>query len=271
MGSAGELLADRDLCKNWDHVAEDCDGMEGIADAVKQRARDAVQVLRKALGEEFISNSDESKHPLLGVIFNRSPWTRYSLIELAEAIERVYGAEEGAKLVRKLRDPKLYPEAVDVLFTASNFIGQDFKVYIEPKVKIAGKPKSPDLAVRSIDGLDQIYVELTSLSRSDAEERSWHVFHLVGAPPNFCSVPHSGRLLRIVSRKRSQQLANQIADLVERAKICEKFEELVIPNTLEIAVAGQSQISELESWSAARNLSLNSFPPRSIRQMKLAE
>src|SRR5205823_2111677 len=116
------------------------------------------RILGAAFGKNFISEVRDVGHPILSYLWNRVPWTRLALCDIADDIRAISRATNAAKHIRKLRDKEKCSEALHVLRHAAGFARVGFNVGIDPKVNIKGTTKMPDLVVRLPKYRDKIYV-----------------------------------------------------------------------------------------------------------------
>lgn len=247
--------------KNWEDLITECDAIEGLTTVQRHRTKNAFRVLKGVFGDEFIAKlyNGEMGHPIMMTLFNKAPWTRLVLCEMASDVQRVSAVSNGKNLLRRLKGEKTYGEAMHVMRHASRFAATGFDVTVDPEVGVKGKPKVPDLAISIPKYGDKIFVELTSLGTSDAEARATHVFRVVGEPLMFYHLMHAGRLNRMLSLKHAEELALRIKTVVEHAKRHHSFEELVIPDILDLAVAPPEANEAFEAWCQEKGLSKNSF------------
>src|SRR5262245_10723975 len=72
--------------ESWASYILQCDLIDTLSAEEKRRARQSLEYLREALGDDFLSRSINIRHPLAYPIMNATAWTRLWLIDLAEAI-----------------------------------------------------------------------------------------------------------------------------------------------------------------------------------------
>ncbi len=259
--SATQALSCLSEPKSWEDLVTECDAVEGLTTVQRHRTKNAFRVLKSVFGDEFIAKlyGGEMGHPIMSTLFNRAPWTRLVLCEMASDVQRVSAVTNGKNLVRRLKDKKTYAEARHVLRHASRFVATGFDVAIDPKIGVKGKPKVPDLVISLPKYSDRIYVELTALGRSGGEARATDVFRTVSEPLMFCDLPYAGRLNRLVSLRHAQELALRVKETLEQAKRHRSFEELVVPNTLDVAIAPPEASEAFGDWCRERGLAPNSF------------
>ena len=108
---------------NWDKYLEQLNLIE-LSESEKKQATQAIQFLRKLLGETFLKKSFHNRHPLYVEFANTAPRARLRLIRFAQSLRSLGNAKGFDKIVKRLKkakQPDEFLEASTVVETANRF------------------------------------------------------------------------------------------------------------------------------------------------------
>lgn len=256
---------------NWEKLIATLDAIGGLTDPEREKARRALTFLRAELGEGFLTNAKENRHPLLQYIWNPVPWTRQWLCEFADALRLARSDQKYPQLLSKVADANRFSEAFQVLNVGTAFRRQGFTVETDPPLTAIGSAKIPDLLLTDPVFGDRIYVEVTALTESDMALNAYRTMNRIHAPI-MRAVPFllfSARIQKALAPRHLEDVGARIDDLVNRVKSDNSFAQLVIEGVLEIGVSPESDKALLEQWAAARSLAVGTVEGPPVRTDEL--
>jgi hypothetical protein len=262
---------------SWDKYLEQLDLIE-LSSVDNKGAKDALISLRSFFGENFLKRCFQKGHPLRSDFANSAPIARLQLTRLAECIhfaERCPGFDQVAKRLKRPRD---YAEAATVLETAADFGHAGFDITFEPKVSvtsISGRitTKKPDLILSSPDTDEKVIVEVSRLRKSAAQVKSsstfdtiWSAIHQVMQESSLIELDHENNthvfrhilpyadILQDLVEGELVQIVEDITTLAEKVRTTNQFQELLIPNKIEVAISPIDDHSRATRWAQDRGL-----------------
>jgi hypothetical protein len=245
----------------WDPYILECDFIEGLTTEDRQRAKQALKYLRKVLGEGFLKRASEQGHPLLPLFINHAPWTRLKLIGLADALEKMRGAEnfktafKRIKYVHPIGTDGQFAAGYSVLQIAYQFFRAGFRVRF---VDERGSHKRPDLDLFNDETGEEVSVEVSVL-RTPAEvekigEIDRYLFLHISGAETVAQVTICGRMLRIVDERGAAAVVMRINQLAAEVNASGELREL-IDEDIEVGIAPRYKIEELNQWATEHGLS----------------
>ena len=106
---------------DWDYWIQDSQSLDGLTAYEKREVKRALLFLRKELGKNFLKLAFNNQHPICWYIVNRAPWTRKWVMWFAEALKILKNAENYSYLLKRIKDPLKFNEAISVLEFAYKF------------------------------------------------------------------------------------------------------------------------------------------------------
>lgn len=249
----------------------------------KQRADfvEAAQYLRSLFGENFLKNCLRHRHPFMGHMLNAAPMARLQFIEFAKSIKNVShsaGFSEWAKKFTRTKVSAEFIEASTVLENACLFHKAGFAIEFEPTVKVrlpTGelRKKRPDLKLINLQNSEEIFIEVSQLKSGEGENKAgitydsiWHLIHTAINESKIVQDNSSGntqifhhilpyvKILRGLEREELKAVIKDIENLIESVKKNRRFQQLIIGDKVEIAIAPAHDHSKAEEWAKSRNM-----------------
>jgi len=193
-----------------------------------------------------------------------APWTHQWLAWLAVALEDIRMYKNHQNLVRRIKNPLLYPEGLSVLQVAHQLTSTGFHCSVEPSVQVGERVRKPDLMLQDQETGHRIYVEVTRLLTSEEAREADTCFRSINYTLLRYSpwLKSSGRIHKILNGgdlERAIQLVTRSCEVARARGALQEISDL----DLEIAVCGNQEASKLAAWSQARGLEVNALqgPP----------
>jgi len=246
---------------NWDYWIQDSQTLKDLSSFEKGEIKRAFHFLRKELGEDFLKSAFKDRHPICWYIINRAPWTRKWIIRFVDALKTLKNAENYSSLLTRIKDPLKFNEALSVLEYAYKFSKIDFKVVIDPSVKISETEKTPDLKIVDQDKGDELFVEVSQLLESETEKRAFETLNKI-TNVIWRQVPfftYCGRIYKTLSKRHLEEVCRKIERLIEEVKQDRAFRELTISGVIEIGIAPVDDLTHLEEWASDKGLKIGLF------------
>lgn len=266
-----EILKRTDDYKSWEKLILHCDALKELTDLEKERAKRAFSCLREELGEDFLTDAFNSRHPFCEYIINRAPWTRKWLTWFADGIKELKDKENYSSLLSRLRDTDKFREGLSVLEIGYKFSKAGFHLCIDPAVNVAGRTKVPDLKLTDKDSQEELFAEVSVLGQSKIDRDAFQTIQRIAETTwrSFPSLYHSGRIHKTLSKTHLNQVATRIEERVEKVKREGGFQELVIEDVIELGIAAKDDKEVLEKWAAERGLKVSEFcgPPYGVNEI----
>jgi hypothetical protein len=246
-----------------------------------KEALESIQLLRTTLGENFLRKCFYHNHPFISRMSNSAPISRLELIKFAFSLKDLSSSTGFENWVRKLKKTKVseeFIEATTVIENAHKFYKAGFKIEFEPEIEVklpTGKlrKKNPDFKI--IDSLngEEVFIEVSQMKSSDGQKKSsnaydaiwWLVHNSVTESTVFetnnesnLHISHhilpSVKILRVLENLELEQVLEEIKNTIELVKQTQKFQEKIIGDMVEIAVAPKHEHHKAEEWSNLRNM-----------------
>ena len=240
----------------WDEVTGWCRACRELSPTETAAGVVAIAHLRKVFGEDFSCFPPR----LFANLLNQAGWIYRWLDWLSRSLRDLESCRGFDALIARLVDRDRFEEALSVLETADRFFGAGFSVSFDVPVRIGDVDKVPDLHVVDPDTRTSFDCEISVMYRSHedrkAAERSSRLFYSIlnaAGDLTFC-----GRLLRVISDARTEELATQISEAIAFARDRGCLAEVIVPQVMEFAVAPSSN-NEILAWCRARDLEPGSF------------
>jgi hypothetical protein len=256
-----QFFKGREDYERWDPYILECDFIEGLTTEDRQRAKQALEYLRKVFGRNFLKDALEQGHPLLPLFLNRAPWTRLKLIGLAEALEKMRGAENFKTAFKRIKN--VLPIGTDgqfaagysVLQIAYQFFRAGFRVRF---VDERGSYKRPDLDLFNDETGEELSVEVSVLHTpadvKKIEDVNRYLFLHISGVETVAQVTIYGQMLRSVDEREAAAVVMRINQLAAEVNAAGELREL-IDEDIEVGIAPRYKIEELNQWATERGLS----------------
>jgi hypothetical protein len=258
----------------WDKYILECDFIEHLSIEEKRRAKQAIEYLRKVLGESFLKRAVAEGHPLLRLFLNRAPWTRSKLIGLADALESMRDAENFKTALKRIRavPPKgqdgEFAAGYSVLQMAYRFFGARLRVRF---VDERGSHKRPDLELFNEETEEEVFVEVSVL-RIAAEVKkiqdvNMYMFTHIGRIEATAQVTVYVEMLKSFDKSCAADVIIRINQVAADVNVSGELREL-IDEYIAVGIAPRHKLEELNQWAAERGFSQNfAGPPMSLSGM----
>lgn len=256
----------------WDRLLGECGAIEGLTDDDRARARSAIAVLRRELGEDFLAESWLAGHPLPSFLTNSAPWTRKWLVWFGDALDHASRQTNYQSLLQRLKDGRTYGEAVSVLEVHSRFAGVGFSVQFDPTVIVGGVRKKPDLLAVNPSTNEEVFIEVTDLRNSDMTSQASDTARVIadllifGHP----DLKHAGRIHKSLSRRHLADVAEKVATFLESVESDPEFRSLALPGVIDLGASPPNAEAGLAAWAAARDLAVGELigPPFEFEEVR---
>lgn len=246
--------------KNWEKLIQRCDTIEELTDVEKEKTKRAFLFLKREFGEEFLEYAIDGLHPIAYYIINSAPWTSKWLTRFAEALKSLKEVDGYASLVQRLKHKDKFFEGESVLEVAYKFSKAGFKITVDP-LTIENK-KVPDLKIVNEEAKEELFVEVSNQQQSINYSKALRTFDKISEPLTFLvflNCYSCGRVLKVLSERHLSEIVKQINEKIELMKNEDAFQELIIDDTIELAIAPNKDKDILEKWAESRGLKVGEF------------
>lgn len=246
--------------KNWEKLIQRCDTIEELTDVEKEKTKRAFLFLKREFGEEFLEYAVDGLHPIAYYIINSAPWTSKWLTRFAEALKSLKEVDGYASLVQRLKHRDKFFEGESVLEVAYKFSKAGFKITVDP-LTIENK-KVPDLKIVNEEAKEELFVEVSNQQQSINYSKALRTFDKISEPLTFLvflNCYSCGRVFKVLSERHLSEIVKQINERIELMKNEDAFQELIIDDTIELAIAPNKDKDILEKWAESRGLKVGEF------------
>lgn len=264
---ASKIFASHEDYLNWNKYIAYCDVMAGLTSVERKDAKESLECLRGLYGENFLHrafNQRERKHPhpLVQLIMQQAPWSRFWLIRFAKALRAVEGAENFKGLLKRVKDAEKFAEGESVLEAAFQLYSAGFKVSFDPEVPVTDRDgnqsmKKPDLKVVDRETGEEVIVEVSLLTRSAgwrrSEEITSFIIPLLFGHLSPARLTMYARMSENFDETRVEETVAELKALIEEVKSTGEFRALV-NDCIEAGIAPQDREEPLKHWAAERGV-----------------
>ena len=206
---------------------------DDLPEDIKKAALEALPVLEKLLGQDFLATSLRTHNPVaLEWLTNHAPWTRQDMAIVAHQLEVIQGIPGSPPIIQRLGQSQQSSGAVYELGLASRALDRGLRVELEPET--TGNRRC-DLRVSLPEEPVFVDVEATTIGSLSADQRlANEVFHRV-VPPWKITTPQmvgGSRFLRLPGESELADLFRRADEFWEGPETVPVSKELVIPNLL---------------------------------------
>jgi len=270
---------------NWDKYIEQIDLID-LSATDRRRARDSITYLRRVLAEGFLKRAIREANPIYRWYFAMAtPQARKSLIRFVEGLRDLEGSVNFRSALRDIKrrlkteeDFERLTEKLSMVRVAHKFLIGGFEVEFDPVINIPGKrnqlrPKKPDLRVVDSENGSEIIIEVSRMKASDSQQLCSRTFDIVwrvlmdkgmfSDPEALKDITKPRHILpyavihRGIEEEELKEIIEQIEQLIERVRTSGKFDQLIIPGTIEVAIASYEDHHHAKEWAANRGLNGN--------------
>lgn len=239
----------------WDEILEHAATMDDYPASLKQRLPDAIAFLRQELGEIDGRPDLAEDLRLWRVQMNQAAWTRHWLVWLADTLRCLSVRPSYAALQRRLRSPRGFAEATDVVEVAELCDTAGLGVQFEPEVVARGQNRKPDLLVTAPKHADAVFVEVTTLHDPKGLREANRAMNQVHyALANSLPLLHAGRCDRVPKPEELPTISGGLAHAAQRARESGRLEVFSIPGLLLAGLAPEDASESLAVWAESNGL-----------------
>lgn len=261
---------------NWEKLIQQTDTYKELTDIEKEKAKCAFLFLNQEFGEKFLQDAfekahPEESHPLLSYTINSAPWTRKWLTRFSDALKSLKDVDGYSGLLKRLMDKKGFFEAESVLWVAGKLRKAGFKIVIDPL--IVSNRRIPDLKIVNEDTNEEMFIEISIQKQSTTAAKAFITFETFFDELSWITFNHlayCGRILKVLSDRHMPEVLKEVKDKIEKAKKELSFQELIIEDTIELAIAPQKDANILEIWAKSRGIEAGTFsgPPTNVDEVR---
>lgn len=240
---------------SWDEILEHAASKDEYPADLKRQLPGAVAFLRQELGE-IDGRPDLADDLRIGrVQVNQAAWTRHWLVWLADTLRRLSTRRSYPALRRRLRSPRGFAEATDVVEVAEVCDASGLETQFDPGVVVRGKERTPDLVVNAPGHAGGLFVEVTTLhdpvGLREADRSMDQVFRALRSS---YPIQFAGRCIRVPSQDEIPALAGGFRRVAQRARDSGRVEVLSIDGLVEAAFAADDAAEALRTWATSHGL-----------------
>lgn len=243
---------------NWDVQIEKTKSIttELVSHDIK-KSIEAFTFLRKELGESFPEECYNVNHPIKQYFINKAPWTRAWFTWLAEAIMELKAASNVEILFQKLRSGRKedFDEVITIFEMAHKFAQSNFEIEIDPiGFNDSNKQKKPDLKVLNKFTNEDVYVEVSRLSRSETSKRIDKIiseFTLIAAVRGI-DIKYSGRFYKQLSEIDVNVIRKKIEQKLELCLTTNSFCKISIEGLVDLGFAPVDNSDLFDEWIVSK-------------------
>jgi hypothetical protein len=279
---------------NWDKYIEQCDLIE-LSVTDRQRAKDSFKYLRGVLGEGYLKAATSylrgefnQRNPLFSWYFaNSAPRARLSMIEFVEALGALENAANFKAVLRRIKKRIKKPEdlndlaeGISVIEVAHKFFQAGFDVEFEPSVSVPNHLgvvgiKKPDIKIINTRTGEEIFVEVSRMRASDHQNLTEHTYDVIwnvlvdegmhSDPEALKDILHPRYILpyalihRGIENHELKGIVSKIRELIDQVRTSGKFDQMNIPDTIEVGIASYDDHDRAREWAAERGIRETSF------------
>jgi len=242
--------------KNWDKLVQQCETIKGLTKVEKAKAKDAFEFLKDELGEEFLEVAFTERHPIIFEIINLVALSRRRITDFAESLSYLKNAGNYVSLIRRIKDPRRFHEAVSVLEVAYKFFQVGYKITFDPEVA----SKQPDLSIIDITNNETSFIEVALQGESRNRREASNILRQIQKTIlSINDILFCVKIHKIFADQHLREIIGKITQLSKRAKNLNKFQEFIIENTIELAIAPKNDVHIIKAWAAGRHLDVGSL------------
>jgi hypothetical protein len=180
------------------------------------------------------------------------------LIRFSKYLNSVSTATKYNELIKRIKRPEQFYEAISVLDAAYQFALVGFTIELDLKVYVEDKEKKPDIIILAENDV-MIPVEVSQNTTSDREQRSSKTFAAIRDIlfSSFDRIEYCCKLYKALSPNHLNDILLQVKALVEKVKNENKFNSISIDDVIDLGAAPKNiaiQLNKLIKWKETKNL-----------------
>ena len=219
-----------------------------IQDSLKIELIESLEFLKKELSPSFLRGSDDL-HPLRPYITDKSKWRIQYLIHFANTLKRLKGFDcNYSILLDKIRSTNsCRDEGIPFVDIAEAFLRNSFEIKFLP---IESGMKSSDFKIANPKTKESVFIELTVVNESDLKKQADDCYDILLWKLTFdrINIPHSGKLLKLISQEQIIQTLNEIDEAKTKALTDRENFVFLQNDKLDLIFAHPDKINELKNW-----------------------
>jgi len=229
--------------KEWNYHEKLVKESEHLSDAEKERVLAGLNQIKEILGEDFLKNAVEMRHPILQYFGNTAPWTRFWLADFGSMLSVVRESPRFAKLQQRLVSSREFQSAISELEVAYRFKKAGFSVEFFPK---QGKYEY-DLKVQKGDV--ELCVEVAVIGWSMEELKAWYIMDAFTLPyMTNREIKVAGKIHKILSGPRILEIKKQLDECIQEAKQKQDCVVLSQPGIVDLIICPSSKSDQASKW-----------------------
>jgi len=277
-----ELFRSEEDHWNWDLYVQQCDSIK-LTDAQRRKSRDSLRCLQENLGTGFLRQAFNQRHPIYEWYFaNSAPPARLALIRFAESLRAFEAAPKFHAIIKRIKrrlrcieDLHDITEAMAILEVAHRILQAGFDVELEPSIQTMTtsgerRVKKPDFKIIDKENGTSIVVEVSRMMASDNQRLTSityeTIFNLLvfwgmhSDPEGYKDILNPRHILpfaiihRGIEKEELDDIVARVRALIEHVRSTGKFGELIVPNTIEVAVAPYDNHDLGTKWAREKGM-----------------
>lgn len=243
--------------ENFEKLSLDCERL--LKDTEKNRAKEALQYLKKKLGDGVLR---DERHPIRNWAILLEPYMCRWWIILADKIKESEKIKNHSELLKKIKRKEEFEEGFSVLDMTYRFSKVGFEISIDPKIFSSNKTKIPDLKLTNKNTQEFILVEISGKKQVYLKYLSMHTTsRITGA---LWGAPYiAGHIHKIFSDRHLDHIVKEIKLMVEQSKKDNLFHSYIKEGEIEIGIAPKNDKDNFQIWASKRELEIGTIyvPP----------
>lgn len=254
----------------WEHYIEDLESIDGLSGLEKHQAKEALEYLRKVLGDDFLSRASArvphaTHHPMLGLLLNFVPWTRRKITRFAEYLRNLEGSQNLENVLARLEDAAEFDHDSLVIKSAAKLVAEGLRARFEPTMPVEDNQKQPDVRLDDPGTGETVFLEVaiqtTAQREREAMEATWAITNsLIGTS---FDLQWAGHLHKTPSEPHLRDILSKISSSAARANSERTFVSIQEEDTIEMAFCHNERVNLLQEWCKERGMRPGEFsgPP----------
>lgn len=281
---------------SWDKYIQQCDLID-LSDVDRQRAKDSYQYLRGLLGEGYLKAAashyrEDAKPKLRNPLFswyfaNSAPCARLSMIHFVDALKALETAPNFKAVLKRIKKRIKKPEDLNDLVEGSSVVEVAYKFFqtgldveFEPNVSVLNHlgvagPKKPDIKITNKRTGEEVIVEVSRMRASDRQNLIQHTYDVLWYVLVHEGMHSDPEALKDILRPRHilpyalfhrgmendelSDIVDRIRDLINKVRASGKFDQMSIPDTVEVGIASYDDHQRARERAAVRGIRETSF------------
>lgn len=229
--------------KKWSYHVKLVKESQYLSETDKAKVLMGLNQIEEILGQDFLRNAVETRHPILQYFGNIAPWTRFWLADFGNMLSALKEAPRFVKLRQRLASSREFQSAFSELEVAYRFKRAGFSV------EFYVKHDKRDCDLRVWKEESELYVEVAIVGWSMEELKAFHILDLF-SPPGLTDreIRVGGKIHKILSRPRLVELKKQLDMCIQEAKLKQDCVFLSQPGIVDLIVCARSKSDKVSKW-----------------------